>query len=294
MVLVGVGHVKFRPQVSASSPKGSNPKDLNSSRCCSVNVAMSLRPFSPENSATMSVPSPANRPVSLWGRHACPAHQRHHQPHEPTPAPARTKQLEFTTRYSVKNRTRRRTILHVITHTPIQLRTPLRSKLNRPLQRGRFAKRLSNDHFPINPRIRENRIIERSNLVIRRNHLINDRLNRNTPLRRLQINIRTPIQKTLQQPRLPHKIMLTLRKQNMQRIDTFTAFNMRRIRAMIQHPVHNLNPPRQILIPTGPQEKMFPIKIRILIKRSFEIIERTTSNSTIGIHAIPPNHESFH
>ena len=88
--------------------------------------------------------------------------------------------------------------------------------------------------------------------------------------------------------------MLTLRKQNMQRIDTFTAFNMRRIRAMIQHPVHNLNPPRQILIPKGPQEKMFPIKIRILIKRSFEILERTTSNSTIGIHAIPPNHESFH
>ncbi len=88
--------------------------------------------------------------------------------------------------------------------------------------------------------------------------------------------------------------MLTLRKQDMQRIDTFTAFNMRRVRAMIQHPVYDLNPPRQILIPKGPQEKMFPIKIRILIKRSFEILERTTSNSTIGLHAIPPNHESFH
>ena len=63
---------------------------------------------------------------------------------------------------------------------------------------------------------------------------------------------------------------------------------------MIQHPVYDLNPPRQILIPKGPQEKMFPIKVRILIKRSFEILERTTSNSTIRLHAIPPHHDSFH
>ena len=160
----------------------------------------------------------------------------------------------------------------------MKFRTAFRGMINVIPERSRHTKHFLDNHIPINPRIRKQHIIERSQLLIRNNRVLPERIDRNIPLRRLQINIRTPIQKTLQQLRIPHKIMLALLKHRMQSIDFLVSINLSRIRTIIQHPVHNLNPSGQILVPKRPEQVLSPVNARMRFDSPHKIIQSPVPN----------------
>ena len=64
----------------------------------------------------------------------------------------------------------------------------------------------------------------------------------------------------------------------MQSIDFLVSINLSRIRTIIQHPVHNLNPSGQILVPKRPEQVLSPVNARMRFDSPHKIIQSPVPN----------------